>query len=117
MDLTLNDSEAAFRDEVRTWLSENHPGETPTGDEKREFEFRRAWQRSMHDAGWAGLSWPAEYGGRGASLIEQAIFTEELTGARVPMPANVLGLVMGGPVVIAHGSDDQKERYLEPIGD
>ena len=115
MDLTLNESEAAFRDEVRTWLTENHPGEVPTGDEKQEFEFRRSWQRSMHDAGWAGLSWPAEYGGRGASLIEQAIFNEELAGARVPMPANVLGLVMGGPVVIAHGSDDQKERYLEPI--
>jgi len=115
VDLTLNESEAAFRDEVRTWLTENHPGEVPTGDEKQEFEFRRSWQRSMHDAGWAGLSWPAEYGGRGASLIEQAIFNEELAGARVPMPANVLGLVMGGPVVIAHGSDDQKERYLEPI--
>ena len=115
MDLTLNESEAAFRDEVRAWLADNHPGEVPTGDEKQEFEFRRSWQRSMHDGGWAGLSWPAEYGGRGASLIEQAIFNEELAGARVPMPANVLGLVMGGPVVIAHGSDDQKERYLEPI--
>ncbi len=64
---------------------------------------------------YAGLSWPQEYGGRGATLIEQAIFGEE-TGARQGAgPANVLGLVMGGPVVIAHGTDEQKQRYLEPI--
>ena len=69
----------------------------------------------MHDAGWAGLSWPEEYGGKGATLIEQSIFNEELARQRVPLPANVLGLVMGGPVVIAHGNEDQKERYLEPI--
>ena len=115
MDLTLNESEAAFRDEVRSWLSDNHPGPAPEGDDAAEFEFRRAWQRKMHDAGWAGISWPEEYGGKGATLIEQAIFNEELAGQRVPLPANVLGLVMGGPVVIAHGDPDQKERYLEPI--
>ena len=69
----------------------------------------------MHDAGWAGISWPEEYGGRGATLIEQSIFNEELVRQRVPAPANVLGLVMGGPVVIAHGDEEQKERYLEPI--
>jgi alkylation response protein AidB-like acyl-CoA dehydrogenase len=69
----------------------------------------------MHEAGWAGISWPEEYGGKGATLIEQAIFNEELGRQRVPLPANVLGLVMGGPVVIAHGTPEQKERYLEPI--
>src|SRR5262245_22881734 len=69
----------------------------------------------MHSAGWAGISWPKEYGGRGASLIEQSIFGEELALAKAPRPANVLGLVMGGPVVIAHGTEEQKERYLEPI--
>ena len=69
----------------------------------------------MHEAGWAGLSWPEEYGGKGATLIEQSIFNEELARQRVPLPANVLGLVMGGPVVIAQGNEDQKERYLEPI--
>ena len=115
MDLTLTDSEAAFRDEVRSWLEENNPGPAPEGDDDAEFEFRRAWQRKMHDAGWAGLSWPEEYGGKGATLIEQSIFNEELGRQRVPLPANVLGLVMGGPVVIAHGTEDQKERFLEPI--
>ncbi len=115
MDLTLTDSEASFRDEVRSWLEENHPGPSPEGDDQAEFEFRRAWQKKMHEAGWAGISWPEEFGGKGATLIEQAIFNEELGRQRVPLPANVLGLVMGGPVVIAHGTDEQKERFLEPI--
>ena len=115
MDLSLTESEAAFRDEVRTWLQENHPGPSPEGDDQAEFEFRRSWQRKMHEAGWAGISWPQEYGGKGATLIEQAIFNEELARESVPAPANVLGLVMGGPVVIAQGTDDQKGRWLEPI--
>ena len=115
MDLTLTESEQGFRDEVRGWLEANHPGPAPEGDDAAEFEFRRAWQKQLHDAGWAGISWPEEYGGKGATLIEQAIFNEELASQRVPLPANVLGLVMGGPVVIAHGTEEQKERYLEPI--
>jgi alkylation response protein AidB-like acyl-CoA dehydrogenase len=114
MDLTLTPEEEAFRDEVRAWLKENHPGDEPDGEEAK-FEFRRAWQRKMHDAGWAGISWPKEYGGRGATLVEQAIFSEEMARSKAPSPANVLGLVMGGPVVIAHGSEEQKERFLEPI--
>ena len=114
MDLTLSPSEEAFRDELRGWLSEHHPGREPEGD-LAGFEFRRAWQRRLHDGGWAGVSWPREYGGRGATLIEQAIFNEEIARATAPSPANVLGLVMGGPVVITHGTDAQKERYLEPI--
>jgi alkylation response protein AidB-like acyl-CoA dehydrogenase len=114
VDLTLSPSEQEFRDELRAWLEENHPGEEPSGDESG-FEFRKKWQLKLHEAGYAGLSWPKEYGGRGATLIEQAIFGEETARAKAPSPANVLGLVMGGPVVIAHGSDEQKERYLEPI--
>ena len=114
MDLTLSPNEQAFRDELRGWLADNHPGEEPTGDEAG-FEFRKEWQRKLHAQGYAGLSWPEEYGGRGATLIEQAIFGEEMARAKAPGPANVLGLVMGGPVVIAHGTDEQKQRYLEPI--
>src|SRR3954451_599388 len=114
MDLTLSPQEEAFRDELREWLSANHPGEEPDGDEAG-FEFRKAWQRKLADAGWAGLSWPKEYGGRGATLIEQAIFNEEIVRAKAPQVANVLGLVMGGPVVIAHGTEEQKQRYLKPI--
>ncbi len=115
MDLTLSDSERAFRDELRAWIEENHPGPAPRGGDQAQFEFERRWQRELHAAGWAGVSWPKEYGGRGATLVEQSIFGEELARAKAPRPANVLGLVMGGPVVIAHGSTEQKERFLEPI--
>src|SRR5919106_727391 len=115
MDLTLNQEEQAFRDEVREWLDANHPGPAPEGDDAARFEFEREWQGKLHSAGWAGISWPKEYGGRGATLIEQAIFSEEMARAKAPPPANVLGLVMGGPVVIAHGTEGQKERFLEPI--
>jgi alkylation response protein AidB-like acyl-CoA dehydrogenase len=114
MDLTLSPNEQEFRDELRSWLSENHPGQEPPGDVDA-FQFRRDWQRKLHENGYAGLSWPKEYGGRGATLIEQALFNEELVRARAPSAANVLGLIMGGPVVIAHGSEEQKERLLEPI--
>jgi alkylation response protein AidB-like acyl-CoA dehydrogenase len=114
VDLTLSPQEEAFRDELRAWLDEHHPGPEPTGDEAG-FEFRRRWQQQLHEHGWAGVSWPEEYGGRGATLIEQAIFNEEVVRTNAPSPANVLGLAMGGPTVIAHGTDDQKRRYLEPI--
>ncbi|HEX2397008.1 MAG TPA: acyl-CoA dehydrogenase family protein [Solirubrobacteraceae bacterium] len=114
VDLTLSPDEQAFRDELRAWLKDNHPGPEPSGDETG-FQFRRDWQRKLYDAGWAGVSWPREYGGRGATLVEQAIFNEEVTRARAPALVNVLGLAMGGPTVIAHGTDDQKERYLQPI--
>jgi alkylation response protein AidB-like acyl-CoA dehydrogenase len=114
VDLTLSPSEEAFRDELRAWLIGNHPGREPDGD-LAGFDFRREWQRKLHDAGWAGVAWPKEYGGRGATLVEQAIYNEEMVRARAPSPANVLGLAMGGPTVVAHGTEEQKRRYLEPI--
>jgi alkylation response protein AidB-like acyl-CoA dehydrogenase len=115
VDLSLTPQEEAFRDEVRSWLEENHPGPEPTDSFDDVVQFRREWQRKMYDAGWAGIAWPKEYGGRGATPIEQAIFVMEATRAEAPSPANVLGLAMGGPVVIAHGTEEQKKRYLEPI--
>ncbi len=99
---------------MRDWLEANNPGREPVADEEA-FEFRRRWQQQLNEAGWAGLSWPQEYGGRGATLIEQAIFNEETARARSPQVANVLGLAMGGPTVIAHGSEEQRHRYLPPI--
>jgi alkylation response protein AidB-like acyl-CoA dehydrogenase len=114
VDLTPSPSEQAFRDELRAWLQANHPGAEPEGD-VAGFEFRRAWQRRLHEDDWAGVSWPKEYGGRGATLVEQAIYNEELARAQAPSTANVLGLAMGGPTVIAHGTEKQKRRYLEPI--
>ena len=115
MDLTLSPSEEGFRDEVATWLRANNPGPEPEGSLDEVMAFRGDWQRKLHAAGWAGISWPKEFGGRGATMIEQAIFTGEAAAQEAPSPANVLGLAMGGPVVIAHGTEAQKSRYLEPI--
>jgi alkylation response protein AidB-like acyl-CoA dehydrogenase len=114
VDLTLSPAEEEFRDTLRSWIAENHPGKEPEGDEA-SFAFRREWQRKLNDRGWAGLTWPTEYGGAGATQIEQAILFEEFARSRAPQMANVLGLTMGGPTVIAHGTDEQKRRYLEPI--
>jgi alkylation response protein AidB-like acyl-CoA dehydrogenase len=114
VDLTLSGAEEAFRDELRAWLAANHPGREPAGEEAA-FAFRRDWQRKLHGAGWAGVSWPKEYGGRGATLVEQAIFNEEIARAQAPQLANGLGLAMGGPTVIAHGTEEQRQRYLQPI--
>jgi alkylation response protein AidB-like acyl-CoA dehydrogenase len=114
MDLTLSPSERVFRDRLRAWLDENNPGPDPPGDDAT-FEHRRDWQRKLFDAGYAGFAWPKEYGGQGATLVEQAIFGEEMARAKAPQPVNILGLVMGGPVVIHHGTEEQKERWLRPI--
>jgi alkylation response protein AidB-like acyl-CoA dehydrogenase len=117
MDLTFSASERAFRDELRAWLEANHPGPAPDGDEDAHFAYTRDWQRKLASARWAGVHWPEEYGGRGATITESAIFFEELGRARAPLPANVLGIVMGGPTLMVWGTDEQKERFLPPILD
>jgi alkylation response protein AidB-like acyl-CoA dehydrogenase len=115
MDLAFSETEDAFRAELRNWLRQNHPGAEPEGDEAAHFAWRLEFQRRLHEGGWTGLDWPREYGGRGGSLTQSAIFYEELGHAEVPLPANVLGLLLAGPTVIAWGSEAQKERYLDPI--
>jgi alkylation response protein AidB-like acyl-CoA dehydrogenase len=116
MDLTFSERESAFREELRAWLAENRPSKQPSeGSEDAQYAWRRDWQRKLYDAGWAAPAWPAEYGGRGASLTESAIYFEELGLARVPLPANVLGLLLGGPTLMVWGTEEQKERYLAPI--
>src|SRR3954447_7007635 len=116
MDLTFSESETAFRDELREWLAGNGPDPAPAeGGEDANYAWRRDWQRTLYDAGWAAPSWPAEYGGRGATLTESAIYFEGLGRARVPLPANVLGLLLGGPTLMVWGTDEQKERLLPPI--
>jgi alkylation response protein AidB-like acyl-CoA dehydrogenase len=116
MDLTFSASEDAFRAELRAWLATNQPPAKPTsGGEDAEYAWRRVWQHQMYEGGWAAPAWPAEFGGRGASLTESAIYFEELGAARVPLPANVLGLLLGGPTLMVWGTPEQKERYLPPI--
>src|SRR5687767_997822 len=115
MDLSFTDEQTAFRDELRGWLADNAPGTDPEKDDDESFAFRREWQRKLAEGGWAGVHWPTEYGGRGASLTETAIFFEELGKAGAPLPANVLGLLLGGPTLMVWGTQEQKDRYLPPI--
>ena len=118
MDLNLTNEEIHFRDELRAWLEASVPKEW---DEVREesleerFEFLKGWQRKLYEAGWAGISWPKEYGGRGASLMQQVIFWQEMAQAGAPPMANVLGLGIIGPTIIAFGTDAQKTRFLKKI--
>jgi alkylation response protein AidB-like acyl-CoA dehydrogenase len=120
MDLSDTREEAAFRMRARQWLEEN----LPKGIANRGFALAideptvRAlteWQRRLWDAGYLGLSWPKEYGGQGASMIEGAIFNEEMARVRAPAPLNELGLSMGGPTILEHGTEEQKRRYLPKI--
>jgi alkylation response protein AidB-like acyl-CoA dehydrogenase len=114
MDLTFDATEAQFRDELRGWLAQNGPGPEPKGEDE-QYAWRRDWQRKLHEGGWAGVHWPVEYGGRGATLVESAIFYEELARSGHPLPANILGLLLGGPTLMIWGTQEQKERYLTPI--
>ena len=118
MDLNLSPEEMKFRDELRAWLADNVPKDW---DERREdslevrFEYLRSWQRRLYEGGWAGISWPKEYGGRGASLMQQVIFWQDMALAGAPPMANVLGLGLIGPTIIAFGTEAQKKRYLRKI--
>ena len=116
MDFELSPDEEAFRDEVRAWLKANAPrDDSNEADQAKLIENRRAWQRKLYEAGYVGITWPKEYGGRGAGFMEQLIFNDEMIVAQTPEPINVIGLGMGGPVVIAHGTEEQKKRYLPPL--
>jgi alkylation response protein AidB-like acyl-CoA dehydrogenase len=114
MDLSYTPAEERFRGELRAWLAANPAGDAP---ERLDdwVAYGKRWQRTLYEAGWCGVHWPRQYGGRGASLIEQIIFQEEMARARTPLLINLAGLTMGGPVLIAHGTDAQKRRHLRAI--
>src|SRR5581483_5080393 len=114
MDFSYTPAEECFRAELRAWLAANPPGPEPE-DLDAWVRYGKAWQKKLHAAGWCGVAWPRAYGGRGATLLEQVIFQEEMARARAPMLINLAGLTMAGPVLIAHGTDEQKRRYLQPI--
>ena len=120
MDLNLTPQEQQFRDEFRDWLASNRPDgwedHARRGEGSRErFDFLRAWQKKMFEAGWVGIHWPKAYGGRGATLVEQTIFIEEMARQNAPPLINVLGLSLLGPTLIAYGNEAQKQRYLANI--
>jgi alkylation response protein AidB-like acyl-CoA dehydrogenase len=115
MDLTFSEPEIAFRDELRAWFDTHDPGREPEHDEDAHYVWRRDFQRELAQGGWAAVHWPVEYGGRGATMTQSAIFFEELGRAGAPLPANVLGLLLAGPTIMTWGTPEQKERYLNPI--
>ena len=117
MDLNFDVEARTFRDEVRTWLVEHVPREPrPHGDEPDSRDFDLAWQRAQYDGGWAGISWPAEYGGRGLSTIQQLIWYEEYAWADAPwIGACFVGINHGGPTLIARADEAQKSFHLPKI--
>jgi len=115
VDLRDTDEEAAFRQEVREFIAANLPDASRTRSGRRFEETDRDWSRKLGEAGYAGLTWPREYGGSGAPYSHQAIFLEELARAEAPSHLGVIGIGMAGPTIIAWGTPEQKERYLARI--
>ncbi|MGV0037739.1 acyl-CoA dehydrogenase family protein [Mycobacterium colombiense] len=117
MDFSYPAEVERFRSELRDWLSQNLTDELvaarrPTGRDDAAFEMLREWNATMADAGWAAVSWPPEYGGRGATVLEQLVYTEETTRARAPMPLNVIGLNNIAPAIMQYGTEQQKLALL-----
>jgi alkylation response protein AidB-like acyl-CoA dehydrogenase len=123
MDFEYSGEQQAFRKEFRGWLEAHLPSELclddPADDRvasnRETFERRRAWQKTMHAAGWVGITWPKEYGGRAAGIIERIIWDEEYAAARAPVLPGAMGLNLVGPTIIHWGTDAQKQRHLPAI--
>jgi len=113
--LRYTPAEEAFRRELRDWLAAHLPRTSPPDDEEERRAFQRAWQRELAAAGWVGIQWPREYGGRGASLKEQIIFTEEMARARAPEILDAVAVNIVGSVLIHAGTPEQRRRYLPRI--
>jgi len=117
MELADTPREARFRADVRAWLADVLPKlpwpEPP--EMERKLPFWRQWQQALHDAGYAGLSWPTEYGGQGADAALRAIFHDELDRAGAPERLNIVGEDFAGPTIVEYGTRAQKERFLRPI--
>jgi alkylation response protein AidB-like acyl-CoA dehydrogenase len=110
MDLNYSPEDLEFRATTRRWFEANTPGhELGTLDE------RRAWHRTLYEAGFVGMGWPKEYGGRDASPLQQAIVADEMARVNAPPPINGLGIGIVGPTIIVHGTEAQKQRYLPRI--
>jgi len=121
VDLTPTPEQEAFRTECRSWLRANLPWEYGVGlpplfdDLAEEVAFLRGWQRQLADAGFVGVTWPTDYGGRDADPLHHYIVQEELARARAPEIVGRIGVNLVGPTVLAHGTDEQKQRWLPSI--
>ncbi|WP_330257321.1 acyl-CoA dehydrogenase family protein [Nocardia sp. NBC_00565] len=116
MDLDFTKEQVEFRDQVRTWLDENKPREVRPRDSAGIREYDMAWQHTQWKGGWAGISWPTEYGGRGLTLLQQLIWYEEYAARGFPgIDANFVGLSHAGPTLITRAREDQKAFHLPKI--
>ena len=120
MDFSFSPAEEQFRSELRHWLRDALPpgwGETVFEPEEEDARaaFRLEWERKLYSGGWSGINWPVEYGGRGATLIERAIFAEEMARAKAPEGLNIIGHNLVGSTLLRHGTEAQKQRFLPKI--
>src|SRR5215472_13710690 len=121
MDFDFTLEQQRFRTEARAWLAENVPADlrgrafAASRADRDEVDRLREWQRTLHKAGYVGLDWPAEYGGRGVSIMEQIILYEEMSRAEAPQPVNRGGISMLGPTLMKHGTTAQRARHLGKI--
>jgi alkylation response protein AidB-like acyl-CoA dehydrogenase len=121
MDFKYSDEDEVFRHEFRGWLEANMPrdwrddGELSDPDTKSEFERRRGWHRKLYDAGWMCIHWPKEFGGRGATLMQQFIYHQELDRAKAPPVVNFQGIARVGPTLMQWGTPEQKARFIPKI--
>lgn len=111
MDLTYSAEEEAFRSRVRSWIAEHAPPRTAV----RDLDAARAWQRTLHDAGFLGVGWPEEYGGATLTKVEQAILNEELARANAPGVVNIMAIWWVGPAIMKYGTAEQQRRFLPRI--
>ena len=121
VDFDESAEEAAFRAEARSWLegaADSEPARgLGTGIARGDAQWvarAKPWQAFLADHGWAGITWPKDAGGRGGTASEQAIFTEEAARLGLSVNAFAVGIAMAGPTIIAHGTDEQRQRYLPP---
>ncbi len=114
MNFELSPQERKFKDEVTAWLKQHRPTFTASEESGGDawIAERKAWQKKMYEAGYVGLNWPTEYGGRGATLMEQLLLSQALIETGAPGPVNVLAVGMLGPTLIQQGTQAQKQRYL-----
>lgn len=120
MDFNYTAEEVQFRQDLRYWLQNALPpgwGETvfEPEDEDERAMFRLDWERKLHSGGWSGINWPKDYGGRGATLIERAIFAEEMARVQAPEGLNIIGHNLAGTTILRHGTEAQKQRFLPKI--
>jgi alkylation response protein AidB-like acyl-CoA dehydrogenase len=115
VDLSLSPEEQALAVEVRQWLVDNLTAPPAFHGLEDEVEWGRRWQAKLAAARWVGIHWPRQYGGRGATPVQVAIYNSEYARARAPQPVNRVGINNAGPTILTHGTTEQKERWLAPI--